>query len=383
MKVWNSYQEKEDLMNKDSEIVISDEEVAIFTDIHWGKSRDADIKLDIADKFVENLITKCNERKIKTVIFLGDWFDNRNSISVKTLNRAYAALKRITNSGLKIYKIIGNHDCYFKDTGEVNSIEPFSDIEGVTTIKDITKVHFTKGDKYGLFIPWGKMHTTAQDEKYDILFCHFSFMGAQLNNMSIDNESIKSEQLHLIAPKVFTGHLHCQKKYVLKEGEIIAVGSPFELDWGDYENPKGMYILNTKTLQEEFIVNNTGIKHTKIYWSKIKSRVEDFSKVKGNFVKLIIDEEYKFEHIMKILNFINGKQPAKPCETEFVYNTKFCNNLIDEEEESLDNMHLTKKEYMEKFILKSKEKLEGMDIQKLIRIANNYYNECAVKVNYE
>jgi DNA repair exonuclease SbcCD nuclease subunit len=354
------------------EIFINSQKVLLFSDIHWGKSKDSDIKLEITNEFIDWIIFFCKERNIKDIFFLGDWFDNRTSISVKTFNSSYEALKKISSNGLRIYKLVGNHDCYFKDSCELNSIKPFSDIPGVTTINELTKVHFSKSNKYGLFAPWGKFNNNTT-EKFDIVFAHLSFIGAQLNSSSIEQVGYNPETLFNICPKIITGHLHINKEYSFKNGLIKSIGCPFELDWGDYENEKGIYVLDTNTLDLSFIKNTLNPIHVKLFWSRIKAKIEDISKIRGNFVKFIVDEEYKYDQIIKVIAFINAKKPIKNCDVEYVFNTKFSNDLINEDEESTNAVHMTKQQYMNKFLEKHIDQTNGLDLVKLKTMANNYF----------
>ena len=71
-------------------IFIDEDKVAIFSDIHFGKNKDNTTKLSIADKYIDWFIQKLKENNIKTVLFLGDLYNNRNSISLKTLNTCYS-----------------------------------------------------------------------------------------------------------------------------------------------------------------------------------------------------------------------------------------------------------------------------------------------------
>ena len=78
------------------EITISSDKIALLSDVHWGKSRDSDVKLKVLNDYFDWYIQLLRNKGIDTVIFLGDWFDNRNLISVKTTNQAYEILKKFS-----------------------------------------------------------------------------------------------------------------------------------------------------------------------------------------------------------------------------------------------------------------------------------------------
>jgi DNA repair exonuclease SbcCD nuclease subunit len=364
-------------------LIIDAEKLLLFTDIHYGKSKDSSLKLKTADEFIDNLIKTAKKNKIKDVLFLGDWFDNRNSISVKTYFHSYESVKKITDADLKLYMIVGNHDAYFKDSIDVNSVAPLGDVNGVTVIDKLTEVHFVKQNKYSLFCPWNSLPNDIKFDKnsYDSLFGHFEFEGAQLFGSHLSKGNYSGKQLTDLAPLVFSGHFHIRKIYEYKSGNLITLGCPFELDWGDYDNKKGMYLLDLGTMDYDFIENKFSPKHKKIFWSNIDKKGFNISEneklIKGNYIKLIVDKEYKFEEVMRVANLINTKSPLKQCETEFIYNTKF--NFLNEFQENYDDtevVNMSKIDYLLKFIEKTpKEDLQNLSIKKLENLAKKYYNK--------
>ena len=119
---------------------------AIFSDIHFGKSKDDSVKNETAVKYIKWFVDHC-QSETDAVIFCGDWFDNRNSLSIETINIAYDCLKKIA-SEFPIYMILGNHDTNLKSTNEVNSIRPFSDIKNITLIDNEVTILNIFGKEY-------------------------------------------------------------------------------------------------------------------------------------------------------------------------------------------------------------------------------------------
>jgi DNA repair exonuclease SbcCD nuclease subunit len=355
------------------------DKILLFSDIHWGKSKDSDNKLNTSNLFIDNIITYCKSNNINTCLFLGDWFHNRNAICVKTFQSSYSALKRLSDANITIYLIVGNHDLYLKDSDEnVNSIDHFSEIENVFIISNLTKIIFHNTDKDALLCPWNKLPENC-NEKFDYLFGHLDFFGANMGSSIYSQCETKASEILKYSSKVFSGHFHIHSKYDYNEGTIYAIGCPFELDWGDYNNDKKIYIIDLKNDKIEFNEFNAYPKHVKILWSRVKSKVEKFDNITGNYIKFIIDEEYEFEKITKIANLINQKNPIKPCECEFVYNTNFTNPLdeLSKITESTGEC-LSITEYFNKFIEYSKDNIKGLDKDKLKALATKYYTQCNV-----
>ena len=82
--------------------------VAMFTDIHFGKKNNSvqhnQDCLDFVTWFCKNVRA---EGDVTHVMFLGDWFENRNSVNVMTMTYAHDALRMLNDLGLPIYIIIG------------------------------------------------------------------------------------------------------------------------------------------------------------------------------------------------------------------------------------------------------------------------------------
>ena len=95
--------------------------VAIITDTHYGARKGSKHLHDYFELFYKNVFfPSLEEHKIDTVVHMGDIFDSRKAIDLQSLEWA----KRVVFEPLKKYKVhlaIGNHDCYYKNTNNVNS----------------------------------------------------------------------------------------------------------------------------------------------------------------------------------------------------------------------------------------------------------------------
>ena len=94
--------------------------VAIFSDIHLGVHQNSDFWLGVANQWSDWYIEDLKSKGISDIIFCGDFFHYRDEISVKTLNFAKDFLDKF--SDFNITMITGNHDAWYKDTSEINSL---------------------------------------------------------------------------------------------------------------------------------------------------------------------------------------------------------------------------------------------------------------------
>ena len=85
---------------------------------------------------------------------MGDAFDNRKNIDFWALNWARKNVyDKFKNLGVKVYQLVGNHDVYYKNTNEINSIESL--LEDYDNIVAISSPGSHKIGKSNFFmIPW-------------------------------------------------------------------------------------------------------------------------------------------------------------------------------------------------------------------------------------
>ena len=127
--------------------------VAIITDTHYGARKGSKYLHDYFEKFYDDVFFPTLEaERIDTIIHMGDAFDSRKSIDYQSLEWA----KRVVFDRLKkydVHMIVGNHDCYYKNTNNVNSPELL--LQTYSNIKTYSKVTEVTIDKLKiLFIPW-------------------------------------------------------------------------------------------------------------------------------------------------------------------------------------------------------------------------------------
>lgn len=314
--------------------------IAIFSDFHLGVINDQDIILDIQFKFIENMIDYLKKNNISEVIFMGDWFHSRKSINVKILDASYKILDMFQKNNIHIYMIVGNHDIYLQENTEINSIKVYQEMN-VSVVS--SPIDIMLNEKTISLIPWGFKIT----KPVDFIFGHFSFQGALYSNAMLNEHGENPDEMINFASLIFSGHFHYPKEYSYKKGKIVVVGSPLQLTWGEIDEAKGFYVLDLETNYYEMIGNTTlPIRH-KINLSDMKN--DEFKKklnniVKGNFIKLVIDEEIGYEKILKIENFLNKMNPIRSIEVEYFKKSNKCKlpELVNMPERSFNKYDVIK-----------------------------------------
>ena len=366
-------------------LTVSEDKIAVFTDIHWGKSRDSMLKLKLAADFVDFFILESKARGANVALFMGDWFDNRSSLNVLTLNYAKDALEKLGKAFESVIMVVGNHDTYFRERSEINSVEQYKNIPNVTVIKDPTLLKFKHSKKTMLLCPWHweKAHIVT-DEQPNYAAGHFEVNGVYLAGSTVFTSSSAPDTNSIAAiakDLVLSGHFHIRKEYPCKDGRLMMVGSPLQLDWGDYGNEKGFYVLEPAEGTLDFVHNTVSPTYVKLSWKQLNEGTQKINadRVKGNFLKLVIDDKYEYKNIAQLTDAIKKLNPLS-FEEDFIFSIGGKLMLKDLEGDSLSDrggLKYTHLDYCVKYIEKmSKEEgmIDGVNRQELIDTLRQYYD---------
>jgi DNA repair exonuclease SbcCD nuclease subunit len=286
--------------------------ILFFTDLHYGIRANRTKYLNIADDVVDHVIDMSHDRKIDVIIFGGDLYDNRNSINVKTLNRAHAALHRLTeNTDCEIYLIVGNHDLYYRTSKEYSSTIPLRDISEKMHIVSSIEGYEWEGRKV-LLAPWLTPSDVADFLKeaktdWDLCFGHFEIKGFELNVSGFKNRAGFDSKVFKRIKKLYSGHFHKQQV----QANIKYVGSPYQIDFGEEGDTKGFTIIDLPSLKEEFVENHFSPRHHRVYYSKKDSYKK--RNIYNNIIRPVIDEDVAPD---KILTWEKKLKSWKPLELQ-------------------------------------------------------------------
>lgn len=282
--------------------------VAIFSDLHLGIKQDSvvwhNIALNWCDWFVENL--KING--IKDVIFLGDFFHTRNTISANTLHIASQILDKL--SEFKLYIILGNHDLYYANEPTVSPVNLFQGRHNVSVFAKPQVVNF--GNKSALMCGWGY---NPEEYNADVLFTHAEISVFRYNTeVAACDDGYKASGLLKHFDVVYSGHFHLRQERSWGDKRIVYVGNTFPMDHSDnYNVKKGFDIFDFDTYKSTFIENTASPKFYKIRLSELaegKWQPCDMNKVIcGNNIKLIIDRNITYQDSNLLKGLIDECKP--------------------------------------------------------------------------
>lgn len=263
--------------------------VLLASDLHVHQHKNSASRLDDCIKCFEWIFSVARENGIKTIVFGGDLFQDRQKIQVISYQRAFEVLE--ANQDIDFWLLLGNHDLWFYDRWDVSSVYPLRALKNVHIIGKPSCVNI-EGTDFD-FLPYTHNPKESIEEhfkkKSEILIAHIAIDGAMLNTfhetiaeVSVECESdmVKmSKDMLMDWKKVFLGHYHAAQQ--LNEC-VEYIGSPLELNFGEAFQEKHVIILDLDTFEKEYVINNFSPKHLIIE----ENEIGNYS-LENNFVHVI------------------------------------------------------------------------------------------------
>lgn len=192
--------------------------------------------LEDTEKILQFLSEIC--KKAGIVVFLGDMYHTHSVIRQEVVNLFRKYLPKIFGNVQfgKPHVLVGNHDYVGPTNTSMNSIS--------LTLGDVVHVvdgPYTDGcgGSYMPFTPNNdEFVERANKIRSDVLFCHQTFDSAKFENGFYAPNGV--DQGKLMARNVVSGHIHKQQKI----GKVFYVGTPRALTANDYNEDKGVFLLD-------------------------------------------------------------------------------------------------------------------------------------------
>lgn len=287
---------------------IKSKRIGVFSDIHIGLGQDSSMWHENVLSFAKWVKDLYSSKGINDIIIPGDVFHNRNEISVNTLNIAKEFFSILKD--FRIFISTGNHDCYYKDRSDVNSISMFGGWDNIIVI-DKKPLIINSNNKTISLIPWG---TELKDiPESNICFGHFEIKSFHMNSYKVCDHGFESLSLLDKSPFVLSGHFHKREMRKYDKGNILYVGSPYQQNFGDVDDSRGVYILDIDSEEIEFIENNITPKHIRVYLEKLLNGEQSSAFLKenvpNNIVSFVIDENIPSEKLTLISSKLQNLNP--------------------------------------------------------------------------
>jgi DNA repair exonuclease SbcCD nuclease subunit len=211
--------------------------VACFTDIHFGLKSGSRLHNMDCEEFVSWFCDTAKAQGCETAIFLGDWHHNRSTTDVSTMNYTVSNLEQLSNSFEKVYFILGNHDLFYKDKREINSVEFMRLFPNIIPVRE----RLTEGEV--TIMPWliGDEWKDVKNIQSRYVFGHLELPLFYMNAMVQMPDHGQLQGDHFVNQEyVFSGHFHKRQS----KGNITYIGNAFPHNYADAgDDDRGMMIL--------------------------------------------------------------------------------------------------------------------------------------------
>jgi len=282
--------------------------IALLNDTHFGCRNDSPAFIEYQNKFFDDIFFPyLIENNIKTVIHLGDVVDRRKFINFQVAHNFQKKFwKRLWDLKIDTHIIIGNHDTYYKNTNEINSMQQL-----VTTFDGINEpwiytspktVNFDGLDI--LFLPW-ICDATAEESLHaidkstaQICMGHLEIKGFEMHRGHLNEQGLDKDQFKRFE-KVISGHFHKKSD----DKHIYYLGTQYEITWSDFQCPKGFHIFDTQTRELIRIPNPNRI-FKKFMYDDTKEDYtnKDITEYENCFVKLFIVQKKNQDMFDKLID---------------------------------------------------------------------------------
>jgi DNA repair exonuclease SbcCD nuclease subunit len=277
--------------------------IVVVGDTHFGTKRfSIDALKDQLELFNNQIFPYMEQNNIKNIIQLGDLFDNRTTADINFMHELRVNFFDIlVQKGFHLYVLTGNHDIFYRESRDVSLINFYHALykDNFTLFNERTYIDINSNKTY--IVPW---IVKGEDLTFDeIKDCHsilghfeirhFAMVKGHMNedaklttDFFTNNTAVKN---------VFSGHYHLKDT----KGLVKYLGTPWQLNWSDYDTEKGFYIWDElDTL--EFIPNTSSKKYIKIKYNDSKNTDKNVE-VSGLFSSSVLYTDSEFEKLLPSL----------------------------------------------------------------------------------
>jgi DNA repair exonuclease SbcCD nuclease subunit len=218
----------------------------------------------------------------------------------------------LAKRNIQVHMLAGNHDTYFKNTNEVNSVRLLlKEYNNISVIDEPITIHLK--DTSVCMIPWicpenyQECIEEIEHTNADICMGHFEIAGFAMHRGMPSQEGL-SRDIFKRFDVVFSGHYHHRSN----QDNIRYLGNPYELTWQDYNDARGFHLFDLSDRSLEFVENPNVMFHRITYDDKENSITEitskDLFKYSNTYVKVVVVNKtnpYLFDKFMTSLYDVN------------------------------------------------------------------------------
>lgn len=320
--------------------------VAVLGDTHFGARNDSAHFSVFFEKFYKEIFFPYLEQhNILHVIQLGDVFDRRKYVNFQTLNHCKKYFFDKLNREYSSWLLVGNHDAYYKNTNEVNSLDMLlGEYHNINLITKPTEVELE--DTSVMLLPWicddniAPTMEAIKNTKAQVAFGHLELTGFEMYRGQLMDHGM-DPNLFSKFDMVVSGHYH-HKSHAKN---ITYAGTPYEMTWSDYGDLKGFHVFDTETRELEFISNPFKMFH-KLHYDDLNQPVGyintwDLTDMAGAYVKVIVRNKTNtlwFDSLIDRLEK-SGVSDVQVVEDHFHLDLESDDDIVSQAEDTLTILH--------------------------------------------
>ena len=250
----------------------------------------------LIDHFIKQIEAEGFDPAQDILVQVGDWNHVRESTNVRIYKLSLKIAEVFSRKFKRgVFVILGNHDVYYKDRTDTHSLEGFDKIHDNFHIFEEPEILTINSHKF-LMLPWIESLEKLKNEvlknsSANYVFCHADFKGFNFNKVQKLEHGLDQEDVSTFN-RIYSGHIHIRQE----KGNVLYVGTPYEMDRGDRNNTKGFYVLDVsgKKVTEKFIENNFSPKYIRFeIFDLLKLAPTEIQKnFVNNFVDIMIESEF-------------------------------------------------------------------------------------------
>jgi DNA repair exonuclease SbcCD nuclease subunit len=287
--------------------------IAILSDTHWSVKKGSKHFHDYFELFYKNIFfPTLEERGIKTVIHMGDAFDNRKGIDFWGLDWT----RRVVLEPLRKYEVhmlVGNHDIFFRNSTIINAPELLlNDYQNIKIYSSPKEFCIDGLDT--LMLPWictdnrGETDELLKNTKAKVVFGHLELAGFAAYPGYIQVEGMDASVFKKF-DRVYSGHYHTKSD----DGRIHYLGNPYQMFWNDVDDVRGFHIFDTDTYELEHFKNPYNM-FERIYYEDTDYKKFNTSYLEEKIVKVVVrqkSDQLKFDKFIDKILKANFSQNDK------------------------------------------------------------------------
>ena len=287
--------------------------IAFITDTHFGARNDSPLFVEYFLSFLEGqFFPYLKANNIKTIVHLGDLMDRRKFVNFFVLSQVKTRfMEYLKNNNIEFHCIIGNHDTFFKNTNDLNSVKELFGHNGIY-IYDKPTCKTIEGFDFAI-VPWINKENEKEclnfikTAKADICLGHFELYGYEIMR-GIPHEDGMDPNLLARYEMVLSGHFHVKHS----KDNVHYLGTPYQITFNDLGQKKGFYIFNTETRNLEFIENERKLFYT-IRYNDIDYDMLtlDFERYRNCFIRVIVEKKTNKLMFDEYINKLNSVEVSE------------------------------------------------------------------------